>query len=595
MRSIRIAVLPVVLLLTLAISPAWSNAAKKPITQQFNFSDQVALTTDPSLTLTKPFCTEPAAARKKVKFSAALKHAASLVKKDHDSKAARKLARNKKATGNASRANSTAAGAIVSQKPDAAITVLLAAVRKSPKDPAPLEGLAVLLTQRGQAADALALLAKAGKLKGSKSRPYSVSAKAAQLNNTGFALLAQHQWAKATKSLSKAVKIAPELNEAYRNLGIAANCQNKQDKAMMFFAAGSRRQQWKGDIVTGSDGTTQVDPTKIFDVGHGVAPTLPSFTFPATSSALRASYGQIHSRSEFERGLTSAASDRFISAFRKVATSSEPLAYQGLKNVLNGEKLVDTFPSVAPLYATYKAADSAATIAMIAMGDQGGFHCDQTPAASAAISAEWAAARPYLIERYRMQSALAANLKNPDAHAAAMAYAEMGLRSDVWNGVFSQLDNTAFVASVSCPVPADPPTEAAAGDLAAPSSEACPDSIKALTFKVSFQFMTISARCQEIKLTMQTVGPIGVFGQVGFDGAKGTVTIFAGPRAGHTISLVNGGPKIGADLRDGLYIKVGKSGVQDVGMRVEMKAGASWGGVSTGHGDSMNISFIGAF
>jgi hypothetical protein len=338
-----------------------------------------------------------------------------------------------------------------------------------------------------------------------------------------------------------------------------------------------------------------VDPTKIFDVGHGVAPTLPNFVFPATSASLRASYPDIHSRRQLEQAASAAVSKRFTDDFLKVARGPDQFQYQALQNVLNAQKLADTLPSVAPLRAAYLAADNNREIAMNAYEDQGGFHCEKTPQASTAIGVAWLAARPYLIERYRMQSALAANLSDPDAHAAAMDYAEMSLRSNVWDGTFANLDNTAYVASVSCPVPADPPVETVASPMAAPSSTPCPPTLQAVTFKIDFSVLSISARCQDIKIKLQSAGLIGVFGQVEINGATGNVTIFGGAHGGKSIPLVKGGPKIGADIRDGIYVKVGKSGIQDIGMRVEMKAGASWGGVSTGKSDSMDLSFVGAF
>ena len=73
----------------------------------------------------------------------------------------------------------------------------------------------------------------------------------------------------------------------------------------------------------------------------------------------------------------------------------------------------------------------------------------------------------------------------------------------------------------------------------------------------------------------------------------GTVTLFAGPKAGVGGKI----GEVGADfgVKDGIYAVIGKDGIQDAGFRVVIGGGVSGGpGGGTHDVDQMDFSFVSA-
>jgi hypothetical protein len=85
---------------------------------------------------------------------------------------------------------------------------------------------------------------------------------------------------------------------------------------------------------------------------------------------------------------------------------------------------------------------------------------------------------------------------------------------------------------------------------------------------------------------------LGMHAEIEFS-MEGTVTIFAGPKAGVSGKIGDFGGDFG--VKDGIYAVIGKDGVQDVGMRVVIGGGAGGGTVGGTHDvDSMDFSFASA-
>ena len=85
---------------------------------------------------------------------------------------------------------------------------------------------------------------------------------------------------------------------------------------------------------------------------------------------------------------------------------------------------------------------------------------------------------------------------------------------------------------------------------------------------------------------------LGMHAEVEFS-MEGTVTIFAGPKAGISGKLGEYGGDFG--VKDGIYAVIGADGVRDVGMRVVVGGGVAGGALGGTHDvDSMDFSFVSA-
>jgi hypothetical protein len=74
---------------------------------------------------------------------------------------------------------------------------------------------------------------------------------------------------------------------------------------------------------------------------------------------------------------------------------------------------------------------------------------------------------------------------------------------------------------------------------------------------------------------------------------EGTVTIFAGPKAGVSGKIGGFGGDFG--VKDGIYAVIGADGVRDVGMRVVVGGGVAGGSYGGTHDvDTMDFSFASA-
>ncbi len=100
------------------------------------------------------------------------------------------------------------------------------------------------------------------------------------------------------------------------------------------------------------------------------------------------------------------------------------------------------------------------------------------------------------------------------------------------------------------------------------------------------KYYSISVGCSKVKISVKAAvgvkklaaGPVDVGAEIGLQGEieismKGTVTIFAGPYA--SLSAKADGRGIGADVKDGVYMVVGREGIQDAGFRVSVGGSAS--------------------
>lgn len=114
----------------------------------------------------------------------------------------------------------------------------------------------------------------------------------------------------------------------------------------------------------------------------------------------------------------------------------------------------------------------------------------------------------------------------------------------------------------------------------------CTDEEARWSVSVDLQVVGAEVSCNSVslELEMPVIPPfVGVSAEVGVD-TSGTMTVFVGPK----VSASNVG-----SAKEGLYITAGKEGVRDFGGKAELKASAGFGPVSVSHkvGEG-SISFV---
>lgn len=137
------------------------------------------------------------------------------------------------------KARAAATVAVVRGKPLAAVAAYLKVLEKNPKDADALYNLGALAAFLSAPNEALALLAAAEANGGPKGGFYPAKA---QLQSTrGYALMQVGKSTDAEKALREAVKLAPNLVEANRNLAAALGNQGKCAESKKILAAAFRR------------------------------------------------------------------------------------------------------------------------------------------------------------------------------------------------------------------------------------------------------------------------------------------------------------------------------------------------------------------
>lgn len=202
-------------------------------------------------------------------------------------------------------------------------------------------------------------------------------------------------------------------------------------------------------------------------------------------------------------------------------------------------------------------------------------------------------------ESYGWASAYASNL--PEGHWYSIAKLET--EKGVWNtrrftqmNVYMDFVRAAPLTAGCCYLPfekvLDQPLDLES-DL--PSCEAA---FGKKTAKLTLgKYYSISVGCGKVKFSVKapvskgkvTVAGADVGGEMGLQGEiefsiKGTVTIFGGPYA--SLGAKVGDRGVGGDVKDGVYMVIGRDGIQDAGFRVSV---GSSGSASGAHGGSEPI------
>ncbi len=213
-------------------------------------------------------------------------------------------------------------------------------------------------------------------------------------------------------------------------------------------------------------------------------------------------------------------------------------------------------------------------------------------------------------ESYGWASAYASNL--PEGHWYSLAKLET--EKGVWNtrrftqmNVYMDFVHAAPLTAGRCYLPFEKvPDQPIQLESDLPSCEAA---VGKKSAKLTLgKFYSISVGCGKVKFSVKAPvskgklkvagadvgGELGLQGEIEFS-IKGTVTVFAGPYASASAKVGDRG--LGADLKDGVYMVIGRDGIQDAGFRVSVGSSGSASGALGGSEpimDTMDFSVVSA-
>ncbi len=138
-------------------------------------------------------------------------------------------------------ASELAGAALFHRKPLAALALLLQAHAGAPDEPLHLVNLAGLSNHLGLHREALAMAGEAERKKIADARIGGMRLRAVLLSNKGYALTATGRPKQAEAALREAIRLDPNLAEAYTNLAFALGEQEQCESAAYYLRAGKTR------------------------------------------------------------------------------------------------------------------------------------------------------------------------------------------------------------------------------------------------------------------------------------------------------------------------------------------------------------------
>lgn len=514
-------------------------------------------------------------------------------------------------------AMNAAAAAAIANQPAAALAALLRAHQLKPDDALPLLDAAPLLSRAHRAQDALVFLRAAHARRLAGSGPFGVSHQAQLDDAEGYAYLQLGNWSSAARWLQKAVRSSPQLSGAERDLGVARLCQGKTKQAAQEIFLSAHRQHFSGKQVVihkppplpppppgstqppASQQPTTVRPAslEIFDLSHGVGPTVPTFLIPADpqqAADLAESYNERESywvgqeRSLFQATPTG--------ALLQEEQRMNPVTRARTKAIVAAAFDAESDPDIVPLWTrASQLSDQLDQWAAEARNGIYGFAC------SDALFAQWQATlkgfqeaqEGAIIATYRRRDALAANLANPVARQVVMDGASSALA-----GSLAAIPLNAHLFSVECGSTAQTDEAAESGTLATPSPSGCDSGPYGIS--ISLVFVSFSVDCEQVTLAAQSLGWVGAFAQVSHKFASGETTVFAGVEAGAKGSVSAVGELLNllganATVQDGVYVTADSTGaLEDAGVRATAGIQANAGPITISRSSQVSYSFFGA-
>ncbi|PYE53115.1 hypothetical protein DES52_11099 [Deinococcus yavapaiensis KR-236] len=515
------------------------------------------------------------------------------------------------------------AATLAANSPRAALALLLARHRSQPKDAMTLVNLGGVLTLAGLPREAIAVLDRADELGGTLPSPAGVPGRAIALTNRGHAFLGLGRWSEAQTPLKAALSITPDLSEARMNLSKALLCAGDVAGATRELRAALRRTvaPESSDLILTEDtpgthgdalkpreqASTRRAASTLFDMSRGATFDLPQLKLPKNRQEAVALHGQYLGLEREGNGLLRALSARAAAPnLSQLLDAGELRWYKLVRSAINTSVFE---PAVWPAYqAAYRAhydmmnARPALTNARNEEIERkinalpSGATCEMRKQVyDTAEQAYMDAFRPYVkgqeqamarfvSARVKFETALAANLPDPQVRAALRASIEASAKASFYGPVvygailLSDVSDLSLTCGATQPnVPLD---LAALPNLDADPCGGVPSSVKLKSkvpspaLKASGLGLSFSVSCKKIDIELSTSSLLDVKWLGGFASASldwnGDATFFTGVKA--ELKLPSGAPVTGGvGAKEGIYVKFGKDGIQDAGMRVELK------------------------
>ncbi|BDP43987.1 hypothetical protein DAETH_39560 (plasmid) [Deinococcus aetherius] len=525
----------------------------------------------------------------------------------------------KKATGGTS---SDVAAALAAERPRAALALLLAGHRARPKDVMTLVNLAGVLTLAGLPREAIAVLDRAAELGGKLPSPGGVPGQAIALTNRGHAFLGLGRWSEAQAPLKQALSLAPDLSEARMNLSKALLCSGDVAGATRELRTALRRTvvpEGSDLILTEDTPGTHGDALKpreqastrrsartMFDLSRGATFDLPQLRLPRDRREAISLHPKYEALEREGRGVLNGLQAR--AAAVNLSQVLDPGEQRWFK-LVNGAITTSVYePEVWPAYQSAYAAHYALNKAFHPLADTrnatiearmkrlaGVPHtCEDVDrvyddayqtymdARRPYVKAQEQAMARFVSARVKFETALAANIPDPRVRAAKRAAIEASAKASFYGPVVygAILISDVFPLSCNKQVPNVPldlaelptlDTDPCGGVL---SSVKLKSKVPSAALKGQGLGLSWSLSCKKIDIELSTSSLMGTDWLGGFASASldwnGNATLFSGVKA--ELKLPKGVPATGGvGAKEGVYIKFSTDGIQDAGMRVELK------------------------
>lgn len=525
----------------------------------------------------------------------------------------------KKPTGGSS---TDVVAALAAKSPRGALALLLAQQRAKPKDAMTLVNLAGVLTLSGLPREAIAVLDRAAEL-GKLPNPGGVPGQALALTNRGHAFLGLGRWSEAQAPLKQALALAPDLSEARMNLSKALLCSGDVAGATRELRVALRRTVAPegSDLILTEDtpgthgdalmpreqASTRRSAKALFDMTRGATFALPQLKLPRNRQEAVVLHEKYEALEREGRGVLNGLQARATAVNLSQVLDPGELRWFRL---VNGAITTSVFePEVWPAYQSAYRAHYDMLKARPALTDARNRAIERgIQALSAPVTCEMKkkvyddaeqtymdAFRPYVkgqegamarfvAARVKFETALAANLPDPQVRAAKRAAIEASAKSSFYGPVVfgaillsdvNDLDVTCGGATPDVPLElAELPTLDADPCGGALSSAKLKSKVPSAALKGQGLGLSFALSCKKIDIELSTSSLLGTDWLGGFAAASldwnGNATLFTGVKA--ELKLPKGVPVTGGvGAKEGVYIKFGPGGIQDAGMRVELK------------------------
>jgi tetratricopeptide (TPR) repeat protein len=513
-------------------------------------------------------------------------------------------------------------------QPGVALLSFLAAHHRDPSDPLPLLDAAVMLSGLGHQADAVALLAGAGRLADRAVAPLGISVQALIDNARGVARFRQGEFSAAQAQFRAALALAPGLAPAERNLAASFLCRGRAQNAVTPYRRSiyvDSVQSQPASATTG--GETPPIPSDALDLSHGIPGTLPALTIPATADDAVASNSDLQADATNAGNGVDQAAQQGEQDIAQLSAEQARLGFRGaaLLTIKRQDEVLDFWnkwqtsqPDLEALYEKVQAdyAQMEPNSPSLALGQQiEGIQemCSQQPNTTQCLQqecwpavqeghAEWVPGiqsydsdvRAFAAALYRFATAVASNVASPAEGAAITTSAREEMLKDYAGelDVISAMTSNESDWADECDNPDAPGT--AAGDNGmtdTPEAPPCPPGLSAVKFSLKLGFgFELEVSCEEIELQVSD-GPVSPFAKVGYKFDDGSMSAYIGAKAGFEVD-----DDVQLSVKGGMYINWDAQGnMTDVGLRVDGPSlGGEWEdlglGAKTGAVGSVKVS-----